>query len=186
MLALQRNTLYNGTHFRPCSPVSRSLGRTVAHFAIQRAQREARRERRRGLHSFRVNAALPTACTDDRPAARLPVCPFACQPATTHSGSNPSTHPVVRPRPRRRWRCRCRLFVTIGQKFHSNRYATHRHHRPSSTWNPNVCQPSQLPPNHPATHHTICLPTSQPVSHPATLSASAQRQPNTAKNRLLQ
>lgn len=86
----------------------------------------------------------------------------ACQPATTQSASHPSTQQLVRPRPRR-----CRLFVTIGQKFHCNRYATHRHHRPSSKCNPNVCQPSQLPPNHPATHHTIC--------QPATLSASAQR-----------
>lgn len=118
-----QNTLYNGTHFRSVSRlVAQLLRRSVAHFAIQRAQHEE------GCERLRVN----TARRAQPPETAIPTHPN-CRLAL-------ALHPFVRPRPARsppfplpgrrhpRRPRRCRLFVTIGQKFHCNRYATHRHH----------------------------------------------------------
>lgn len=114
--------------------VAQLLRRSGAHFAIQRAQHEEGRER------LRVN----TARCAQPPETAIPTHP-SCRLAH-------ALHPFVRPRPvrsppfplpsrrhprRRRRPRRCRLFVTIGQKFHCNRYATHRHHYLSPLLSPN-------------------------------------------------
>lgn len=172
----------------------------------------ARRTTTRNSHTTSLPASQPTTQSYTHP----PTHPSS-QPASPPV-SRPCLHPFVRPRnsrsgslhpshprPRRRPR-RCRLFVTIGQKFHCNRYATHRHHRLPL---PLRCSaqmtdkhPTTQPPNEPSSHlachpiqhiqlndrATVTTDSTQhqhphphPPSQPASRAGQATTQPPTAR-----